>query len=214
MKDKFLFIDFSMLGYHPESCIVLDCSVAVVDTKTMVSSTPYTTKSAYSKIRRFKFSIADQKARGRVALSDGVEFWTSQPKAIIERTLKPHSKDLTVDEFTKEFVNYLAPYGKIDLWWSWNSMDDAAILWRLFCESTKEGVIREHLPRHKSRDMSTFIDSKFEFNLPKLDMAPINDEEYWKSIHVKADSSIDVMANILRMQAIMRAELDMENVDR
>lgn len=214
MKDKFLFIDFSMLGYHPENCIVLDCSVAVVDTKTMVSTSPYTTKSAYSSIKRFKLSIADQKDRGYLAASDGVEFWKSQPKAIIERTLKPHSKDLTIDEFTREFVNYLLPHGRIDLWWSWNSMDDAAILWRLFCDSKKESVIREHLPRWKSRDMSTFIDSKFEFNLPKLDMTPINDEEYWKSIYVKADSSIDVVANVLRMQAIMRAELDMENVDR
>lgn len=214
MKNKQLFLDFSMLGYHPEWCIMLDCSVAVVDTEKMLSDVPYTVKTALSQVKRFKLSIEDQKRLGYVVCKDGLAFWQTQPKAIIDRTVKPSINDLTVEQFTSKFVDYLIPHGKIDTWWSWNSMDDASILWRLFCDANKENVIREYLPRWKSRDIATFIDSKFDFSLKKLDIVPINDVEYWNSIFVKNDSTIDVVSNVLRMQAVLRAENDLENVKR
>lgn len=210
MKNKILFLDFSMLGYHPEWCIMLDCSSAVVDTEKMLSNDPYTVKSAFATIKRFKLSIADQKELGYTVCPDGLAFWQTQPKAMIDRTIKPSDKDLTVEQFTSNFIDYLIPHGNIDTWWSWNSMDDASILWRMFCDVEKENTIREYLPRWKSRDMATFIDSKFDFGLKKLDIVPISDVEYWNSIFVKNDSTIDVMANVLRMQAVLRSENDME----
>lgn len=214
MKTKHLFLDFSMLGYHPEYSIMLDCSVAVVDAAKMISAAPYTTKTVFKEIKRFKLSIADQKERGYVVCPDGLEFWKTQPSELIARTVKPSDKDLTIEQFTTSFIEYLIPYGNIDAWWSWNNMDDASILWRLFCDADKEAVIREYLPRWKSRDMMTFIDSKFDFELKKLDIVPVDDVEYWNSIFVKNDSRMEVMSNILRMQAVLRAEKDLENVKR
>jgi hypothetical protein len=93
-------------------------------------------------------------------------------------------------------------------------MDDAAILWRLFRSVNKESVIREHFPRYKSRDVVTFIDSKFDLGNKKLDFVPIDDVEYWNKIYVKTDSSMEVMANIMRIQAILRAENDLETVKK
>jgi hypothetical protein len=207
---KLLFLDFAMLGYHPEDCVILDCSVGVAETERMLGSTPYTAMDAFKATKRFKLDISSQKELGFVAHQSGIDFWKTQPKEMIERVLKPSHKDLSVADFTTAFVEHLITVGQIDTWWSWNSMDDAAILWRLFRSVNKESVIREYLPRHKSRDVATFIDAKFDLNNKKLDFVPITDVEYWNKIYIKADSSMEVMANIMRVQAVLRAELDLE----
>lgn len=210
MNYNMLFIDFSMLGYHPEDCVILDCSVAVVNKEKMLSDTPYTTMSAFKEVKRFKLDIPSQKALGFVAHESGIDFWKTQSKEMVARVLKPSEKDLSVADFTTTFIEHLIPKGKIDTWWSWNNMDDAAILWRLFRAVNKEATIREYLPRHRARDVATFIDAKFDLAGKILDFAPIYDVEYWNKIYVKTDSSMEVMANIMRVQAILRSELDLE----
>lgn len=207
---KLLFIDFSMLGYHPEDCVLLDCSVGVADTEKMISETPYSSMDAFKTTKRFKLDIASQKELGFIAHQSGVDFWKTQSKELIERVLKPSKNDLSVTDFTSNIIEHIISSGRIDTWWSWNSMDDAAILWRLFRSVNKEAVIREYLPRHKARDVGTFIDAKFDLNNKKLDFVPVSDVEYWNKIYVKTDSTMEVMANIMRIQAILRAENDLE----
>jgi hypothetical protein len=210
MSYNMMFIDFSMLGYHPEDCVVLDCSVAVADKEKMLSAEPYTTMSAFKEVKRFKLDIPSQKALGFVAHESGINFWKTQSKEMIDRVLKPSDKDLTVTDFANAFINHIIPKGNIDTWWSWNSMDDAAILWRLFRAANKEATIREYLPRHKARDVATFIAAKFDLENKKLDFVPIDDVEYWNKIYIKTDSSMEVMANIMRIQTILRVENDLE----
>jgi hypothetical protein len=210
MSYNMMFIDFSMLGYYPEDCIILDCSVAVVSKDKMLSQTPYTTMDAFKEVKRFKFDISSQKALGFIAHENGIDFWRSQSKEMVDRVLKPSDKDLSVVDFTTAFIDHLISKGKINTWWSWNSMDDAAILWRLFRTVNKESAIREYLPRNKARDVATFIDAKFDLDNKKLDFVPIDDVEYWNKIYLKTDSAMEVMANIMRIQTILRAELDLE----
>jgi hypothetical protein len=210
MSYNMMFIDFSMLGYHPEDCVILDCSVAVVNKEKMLSNTPYTTMSAFKEVKRFKLDIPSQKALGFVAHESGIDFWKTQSKDMIDRVLKPSEKDLPVADFATSFIDHIIPKGKIDTWWSWNSMDDAAILWRLFRSVKKEATIREYLPRHKARDVATFIDGKLGLENTRLDFVPIIGVDYWNKIYVKADSSMEVMANVMRFQAILRSELDLE----
>jgi hypothetical protein len=210
MSYNMMFLDFSMLGYHPEDCIILDCSVAVASKEKMLSGNPYTTMEAFKQVKRFKLDIPSQKALGFIAHESGIDFWKSQSKEMLDRVLKPSDKDLSVGEFTNMFIDHLIPRGGIDTWWSWNSMDDAAILWRLFRSVNKESTIREYLPRHKSRDVASFIDAKFDLENKKLDFVPIDDVEYWNKIYVKTDSAMEVMANIMRIQTILRAENDLE----
>jgi hypothetical protein len=207
MSYQMLFLDFSMLGYHPEDCVVLDCSVSVVSREKMISSTPYSCMDAFGSVKRFKLEVASQKRLGFVSHESGIKFWQSQPKEMIDRVVKPSKKDLSVVDFTTQFIDFVASNGKIDTWWSWNNMDDASILWRLFRSANKEQIIREYLPRHRARDVATFIDGKFGLDNPKLDIVPIDDVEYWEKVYVKTDSSMEVMANIMRMQAIIRAEM-------
>lgn len=210
MSYNMMFIDFSMLGYHPEDCVILDCSVAVVKKEKMLSDAPYTTMDAFKEVKRFKLEIPSQKALGFIAHESGVDFWKTQSKDMIARVLKPSDKDLTVQDFTTAFIEHLIPKGRIDTWWSWNSMDDAAILWRLFRSVNKEATIREYLPRHKARDVASFIDAKFDLENKKLDFVPIDDVEYWNRVYIKTDSAMEVMANIMRIQTILRAENDLE----
>jgi len=214
MSYNMLFIDFSMLGYYPEDCVILDCSVAVVEKGKMLSDLPYTTMDAFKQVKRFKLDIESQKSLGFIVHESGIEYWKTQSKEMVTRVLKPTPKDLKVPEFTVEFIEHLISKGKIDTWWSWNSMDDAAILWRLFRSVGKERAIREYLPRYKSRDVATFIDSKFDLDHKKVNFVPIADVQYWEQVYMKTDSAMEVMANIMRMQAIMRAEHDLEMVDK
>lgn len=211
---KLLFIDFAMLGYYPEDCIVLDCSVSTVDTDKMLSSTPYTVMDVLKCIKRFKLDVVCQKEQGSVVYQDGVDFWKSQTDDLIKRVLKPSPTDISISLFTTSFVDYLVSNGKVDTWWSWNNMDDAAILWRLFRMVDKEAIIKEYLPRHKARDLVTFIDAKFDLGNKKLNFIPIKDEEFWNKVYISVDSTAEVMANIMRMQAILRAENDMEIPNR
>ena len=206
---RILFIDFSMLGYYPEDCIVLDCSVGAVETDKMLSSSPYSAMDVLRIIRRFKFDIASQKVHGSVAHQSGIDFWRSQSSDMIDRVLKPSTKDVSVATFSSLFIEYLITTRKIDSWWSWRAMDDAAILWRLFRMVGRESAIREYLPRHKARDLATFIDAKFGLDNKKLGFIPIADVDYWNKIYISTDSTAEVMANVMRMQAILRAENDL-----
>jgi hypothetical protein len=208
-----LLIDFSMLGYVPENCVVLDCSVCVVDPEKMVSEEPYTTRSVFAEVVRFKLSAADQVKRGMVAHPDGVDYWKSQPKATVDRVLKPSQADLDLDQFAERLIDHVAPQ-KIDRWWSRHAIDDAAVLWRLFHAVGKRDMLNSHLSRHGSRDLVTYLDSAFNFQRKKVDYVPIADVQYWEKIFQPQDSSHSVMADALRLQGVRRAELDLPMVER
>jgi hypothetical protein len=61
------------------------------------------------------------------------------------------------------------------------------------------------------RDTRTFIDAKLNF--PKKNgFNPLADEAKWEQNFKAHDSSWDILADVLRMQAITRAENDMEQI--
>jgi hypothetical protein len=69
----------------------------------------------------------------------------------------------------------------------------------------------ESLKFWKIRDTRTFIDAKLDF--PKENgFVPIKDEALWKKHFKLHNSSWDILADVLRLQAIVRAENDLEQV--
>ena len=62
------------------------------------------------------------------------------------------------------------------------------------------------------RDMRTYIDAKFDFET-KNGFCPVSDDEAWDRTFKAHDSSWDVLADVLRLQAIVRAENDMEQIE-
>jgi hypothetical protein len=86
---------------------------------------------------------------------------------------------------------------------------DPFLLWRLYESQKKTPTINEYLPYWRVRDIRTFIDAKLDF--PKINgFVPIKNQTVWDANFKQHNSSWDVLADVLRMQAILRAEEDLE----
>ena len=60
--------------------------------------------------------------------------------------------------------------------------------------------------------MRTYIDAKFNFETQN-GFCPVSDTSTWDRNFKKHDSSWDVLADVLRLQAIVRAENDLEQIN-
>lgn len=200
------------MGKKTKDCAIVDCSVFCVDTEKMLSDKPYTSRSI-ADIKKFKLSVKDQvDNHGWVVYKDTLAFWESQPEEV-RKHARPLKTDLPIKDFTSQFIDYLISCRKIDYWWSRSNSFDPILLWRLFEAVGKEDSIHEYLKHWRIRDTRTFIDAKLDF--PKVNgFIPIADEEFWDKIFQEHNSSWDVLADVLRMQAILRAENDLEMIER
>jgi hypothetical protein len=209
LRNDFI-IDFETFGKDAQKCAVIDCSVMVFNWDKMLSNDPYTTRDI-NLTRRFKLSVMDQvKNYGYEIDKDTVSFWEEQSPEV-RRHISPKDGDLTVEEFCKDFQNFLINSPKIDFWWSRSNTFDPIILGRLFQSQDKLLHMEEYLKYWRVRDTRTFIDAKLNF--PKKNgFNPLADEALWESSFKAHDSSWDILADVLRIQAITRAENDMEQV--
>lgn len=207
-----LIFDFETMGKIVADCAMVDCSMFVADTQKMLSDNPYTTKNIVD-IKKLKLSVKEQvDTYGWKVYEDTLEFWQSLPEEA-RKHIKPLKTDLSVKDFVDEFTNFLIQSGKIDYWWSRSNTFDPFLIWRIYESQKKTATINEYLPFWRVRDIRTFIDAKLDF--PKRNgFVPIADEEFWNKVFVEHDSSWDVLADVLRMQAILRAENDLEQVKR
>ena len=207
---KHCIIDFETMGTDVQKSAVIDCSILVFDDEQFFSD-PYSLRSIHL-TKKLKVSVKDQVQNyGYTIDQDTVKFWEEQSKEVRAK-IKPRADDLTVKEFTEYFLDYLTPHGKIDYWWSRANSFDPPILWRLFESQNKLNMIHEYLPHWKLRDTRTWIDAKLDY--PKKNgFIPIQNEELWNKTFLHHDSSWDILADVLRMQAIARAENDMEQVN-
>lgn len=207
---KHLILDFETFGQNVMDCAVIDCSAITVDTERMLSNNPYTLDSI-SEAKKFKLSVKDQVDNyGWIVYKDTVAFWQSLPEEA-RRHIKPKIDDLSLFDFAEKFLSYLIDQGKINYWWSRSNSFDPILMWRIFNSQNKYNHMNEYLPYWKVRDTRSFIDAKLNF--PKKNgFIPIADEEKWKKNFIEHDSSWDVLADALRMQAIIRAENDLEQI--
>ena len=209
---KHLILDFETMGTKVYDCAVIDCSFYVFDTDKMISSDPYTTKNIVD-IHKCKLSVQKQVDNyGWKVYSDTIQFWQSQSKEV-RKLIVPKETDITVEEFASEFFNVLNKAGKISHWWTRSSSFDPLILWRMMEQIGKEQNINQYLPHWKHRDTRTFIDAKLNF--PKINgFIPIEDTAFWEKAFQAHNSSWDVLADLLRIQALLRAEADLEMIKR
>lgn len=206
---KELIIDFETLGVNPENCVVLDCSIIIFDRDRFTSDKPYTVADI-TETRTFKLSVTDQVKNYNYAVENSViEFWSKQDKEVRAK-IKPLPTDITVKEFVDQFIDLVSEH-KISHWWSRGNTFDPPILTRIFDDQGKKNELNKHLKYWAVRDMRTFIDAKLDF--PKENgFPPFEDTVKWEKIFKKHDSSWDVLADMLRLQAIARAEDDLEQV--
>jgi hypothetical protein len=202
-----LIIDFETMGKDAGKCAVIDCSVMVFDFDRFLTN-PYTIASI-SQAKRFKLSVTDQvKNYGFDIDKSTLQFWEEQSPEV-RANIAPKKSDLTVKEFVKQFHEFLIESPKVDYWWSRSNTFDPIILSRLFAAEGKLLHLEEYLKYWRVRDTRTFIDAKLNF--PKENsFAPLVDSDKWNKVFKKHDSSWDILADVLRLQQIYRAENDLE----
>ena len=202
-----LIIDFETMGKDAGKCAVIDCSVMVFDFDRFLTN-PYTIASI-SQTKRFKLSVTDQvKNYGFDIDKSTLQFWEEQSPEV-RANIAPKKSDLTVKEFVKQFHEFLIESPKVDYWWSRSNTFDPIILSRLFAAEGKLLHLDEYLKYWRVRDTRTFIDAKLNF--PKENsFAPLVDSDKWNKVFKKHDSSWDILADVLRLQQIYRAENDLE----
>jgi len=207
---KHTFLDCETFGQPTDNCAVIDFSFFTINTERFVSDNPYTTADIKN-VKKFKLSVKDQVDNyGWIVYKDTIEFWQSLP-AEARKNIVPKSDDLSVINFVDGLLEYMNKQGKVDYWWSRSNTFDPVILSRIFDAVDKHQHFKQYFPHWKVRDIRTYIDAKLDF--PKKNgFVPLKDEAKWSKVFVEHDSAWDVLADVLRMQTIARAENDMEQI--
>jgi hypothetical protein len=209
-------IDFETIGTNAREIPAIDCSYIVWDWNRFASERPYSFKELVENMQTAKFDIKDQVENHQCKYTKpDLQWWLDQPTEL-RKFLKPTSNDLTALQFIEQLVTYLRQTGSgVDYWWSRSNTFDPVILNRLAENAGKTSLLSSFLKFWAVRDVRTYIDAKFDFNVPGGENAfvPVSNVEKWNYNFKKHDSKHDVAADILRMQAIVRAEADMEQIE-
>lgn len=212
MSKLHFILDFETMGQDVFQIPILDCSYMVFDWDRFITDKPYSLLELVENAKRDKVSVKEQcEVYGAKFTKRDLEWWESQgPEA--KKVLKPSNDDVSVNIFISRFISYIENKN-IGYWWSRANTFDPLILQRWATKVGKFDIITQHLSPWLVRDTRTFIDAKFNF--PKVNgFVPVSDEQYWNKTFIKHDSRFDIAADILRLQAICRAENDLEMINR
>jgi len=207
LRNDFI-IDFETIGQVARKVPVIDCSYLVFSWDRFLEK-PYSLHELQAMAKKSKLSIEDQvKNYDFEYRKEDLNWWMEQPK-IVRKNLTPKPDDLTVKQFMEKLIIDLRGSEHIDYWWSRSNTFDPVILEHLSMSVERQSELNELLPWWKVRDTRTFIDAKFNFT-SKNGFIPVTNEEMWELYFNKHDSTCDIAADVLRLQAIHRAEHDLE----
>jgi len=210
MKQDFI-IDFETIGQNAMKCPIVDAAYVVFDWDRF-NSDPYSFLELTSLVKTDKFDVKDQVNNGCSFGKDDLAWWQRQSSEA-KANLKPSENDLTIEEFSVNIFKYLREVGKVEYWWSRGNTFDPVLLERVMNKLDQHLLMNEYLRWWRVRDIRTWIDAKFDFST-KNGFVPIADVEYWENTFIGHDSTHDVAADVLRLQAIHRAENELEQVER
>lgn len=209
---KDLVIDFETIGQNTMKCPAVDAAWATFYWDRFLNE-PYSFEELVHQVRSVKFSVKDQLNNfGCSFTKDDLKWWDKQ-SVEARKKLRPSEEDLTYQEFSSIFFEYLREEGKIEYWWSRGNTFDPVLLERIMSSIDQNLLMNEYLKWWRVRDIRTWIDAKFNFTT-RSGFIPVANETYWNEIFVAHDSAHDVAADIMRIQTIYRAENDMEMVDK
>lgn len=204
--------DCETFSQDARKCAVIDFSIGIFKHSKMLSDKPYTMRDIVN-ITKLKMSVKDQVANyGYEIDPNTVDFWNSQGEAA-RKHIKPLSTDLGLEDFAMQFLDFSREAGKINYWWSRSNTFDPIIIERIMRDTNNFEVFRKMFPYWAVRDTRSFIDGALDFPAEN-GFIPVEDEEFWNKVFVKHDSSWDVLADALRIQAIVRASADLELIKR
>ena len=209
MRTDFI-LDFETIGQCARLAPAIDCSYTTFIWDRFLEE-PYSFEELVSNMQKSKLDIKHQVENYDFSYKkEDLDWWMQQDKSV-RKNIVPKPDDLTIDQFVNKMMDYLRRSEKIDYWWSRSNGFDPVILDHLAMAVEKDKFLNEYIPYWKVRDTRTFIDAKFNFTT-KNGFCPIADQTRWEQIFNAHDSTHDVAADILRLQAIHRAENDMEQI--
>jgi hypothetical protein len=205
-----LMIDCETFGQDVFKSAVIDFSCVVFDWNRFTSK-PYNFLEIVGLSKRFKLSVEKQtKQYGYEIENTSLTWWGKQPTEI-KKNITPKKEDLSLEDFVDGLFQLINSQDKIQYWWSRNNTFDPVILSRIMKSTNNVEIFRQYLPPWKVRDTKTFIDAKFDFTT-KSGFIPVSDEQFWNENFKEHDSSHDIAADVMRLQAIVRAENNLEQV--
>lgn len=213
MKRRFeIFVDTESLSENSLNAPVVDVSAMIVDVEKMVSDEPYTMRDL-ARVKYFKLNTTEQiEKHGAIISENTIKFWKSQPKDVRAR-VKPREGDLSVKEFVKEFRGFLGTEPMIGRAWSRNIAFDFILLKRMYMIAGEN--IDDDIEHYLVRDIRTALDVSMGFaEGTNLNFCPVTDTEFWNKVFQPHNSSWDVIADVLRYQAILRNDKDLEQIKR
>ena len=210
MKHDFIF-DVETIGQNALVCPVIDIAYIAFNWDKFLTD-PYSFEELTQSVQTSKLDVREQLEKYNCKYKQhDLNFWRQQPVEVRNK-INPSKNDLTVSETFDKLIQYLNGY-KIGHWWTRSNTFDPVILWRLAREEGRWALLDEHLKYYRVRDIRTFIDAKFDFKT-KNGFVPVADVEHWEKTFSAHDSTHDVAADVLRLQAIHRAENDLEQVEK
>lgn len=202
-----LFYDCDSLSKNTQIGMVVDFSFFLADEKKMLSDNPYTMKTL-AEVKKFKISTDDQKENGLKTQKSVVDYWKNLPEDL--KRISSTKNDLTIEQFVNSLLMYVNSEPQIHFTIVNNKSIQPLFLDNMFKITGKS--IYEHFPINRCIDLQTYIISKTETTV--FDFCPVDDEDFWVKYYNKNNSSWDVLSNVLKYQAILRAEHDLENILR
>lgn len=212
-KNNDLIIDFETMGQNESTCAVIDCAALFFEWRRFTSDTPYSFEELLTMTHRYKLDVKKQVTDHKFVIEEEtLKFWQSTEPSTRAR-ITPQKDDLTITQFCNQFIEMLSMNKKVDYWWSRSNNFDPPIIWRLMRHGNRFHDFNQYVMFQRLRDVRTFIDAKFDFDTVN-GFVPVGDEQYWNSTFKQHNSEHDIAADVLRLQAITRAENDMEQVKR
>lgn len=207
-----LMLDIEAVGQNSWQNAVVNVSTVLFDRERFTAN-PYSFEELLKNTKVYKLDLADQvKNHGLKLDSDSLKWWETQAPEV-RNQIKKTKYDLSVESFMQEFIGDLMDSPKIEYWWSRNNTFDPIALWNLSLKVNRKHDLNQYLLYWRVRDVITWVDAKMNFGSIS-GFIPVSDEEYWKKTFIQHVSSHDVCADVLRLQAITRAENDLDMVDR
>lgn len=206
-------IDFETFSQNECKCAVIDCSILFFDWNVFTSDSGYSFEQLLKETVTLKLDVKSQVDDRRYEIDpDTLEFWKGV-SPIVRKRIVSKAGDLSVREFCDQFIKLVQSKPKAARWWSRANNFDPPILFRLMRDCGAYDTFKKVVPFYNVRDTRTFIDAKFDFST-RNDFIPISDEQYWNDTFQHHNSSHDIVADVLRLQTIKRAEDELPQIER
>jgi hypothetical protein len=199
-------IDCETLDTNTSTCVVIDFSAFIFNEKRMLSDNPYNLDSIHE-IKKFKLDTKEQKSRYKYTVSaDTLKWWRDQGEAA-RKLILPSPEDLSLETFATQFMEYVDSRSskQFTRWWTRSNTFDPLIIWRILTDTGHYDQFAAAAPHWALRDTRSYIDGALSF--PKVNgFVPMEDEALWTQKFIQHDSAWDILADVLRIQAILRSQ--------